>query len=52
MDFAHDERTRELADRLRGFMAEHVYPAEEALARGEADPGPEWGPPPVSYTHL
>ncbi|AUS77224.1 acyl-CoA dehydrogenase [Actinoalloteichus sp. AHMU CJ021] len=47
MDFAHDERTRELADRLRGFMAEHVHPAEEALARGEADPGPEWGPPPL-----
>ncbi|WP_016700693.1 acyl-CoA dehydrogenase family protein [Actinoalloteichus spitiensis] len=47
MDFTHDDRTRELADRLRGFMTEHVYPAEEALARGEAAPGPEWGPPPL-----
>ncbi|MDI3418174.1 acyl-CoA dehydrogenase family protein [Streptomyces luteolus] len=31
MDFAYDDRTRELMARLTDFLDEHVYPAEPAL---------------------
>ncbi|KQX65758.1 acyl-CoA dehydrogenase family protein [Angustibacter sp. Root456] len=50
MDFAYDDRTRELAARLEQFLAEHVYPAEPVLeeqvaaARGTDR---EWSRPPV-----
>lgn len=50
MDFAYDDRTRELAARLEAFLTEHVYPAEPVLeeqvasARGTDR---EWSRPPV-----
>ena len=50
MDFAYDDRTRELAERLEAFLAEHVLPAEPRLeeevsqARGTER---EWRRPPV-----
>ncbi|GAA4358681.1 acyl-CoA dehydrogenase family protein [Angustibacter luteus] len=31
MDFAYDDRTRALAERLQTFLVEHVYPAEAVL---------------------
>jgi acyl-CoA dehydrogenase len=31
MEFGTDDRTRELAAELDGFMADHVYPAEQAF---------------------
>jgi acyl-CoA dehydrogenase len=47
MDFAFDERTEELRERLLAFMDERVYPAEPVLEEqvaGSADP---WDTPPV-----
>jgi acyl-CoA dehydrogenase len=53
MDFAYDERTQELRDRLLAFMAEHVYPAEPVLAgqiAAAAAAGDPWRRPPVVET--
>ena len=36
MDFAYDDRTQDLRERLLAFMEEHVYPAE-AVAREQAE---------------
>jgi acyl-CoA dehydrogenase len=53
MDFAFDDRTQELRERLLAFMAEHVYPAEPvfteqvAVAAAAGDP---WRRPPVIGT--
>ncbi|MED7948505.1 acyl-CoA dehydrogenase family protein [Streptomyces sp. BE20] len=48
MDFAHDDRTLELVDRLTEFMDRQVYPAESVLAAQLADPDrPAWAVPPV-----
>jgi acyl-CoA dehydrogenase len=50
MDFAYDERTRELAGRLQAFLTEHVYPAEPLLAEQVAEArgtDREWSRPPV-----
>jgi acyl-CoA dehydrogenase len=50
MDFAPDQRTTELADRLRAFLAEHVYPAEPVLAEQVAaarGTDREWSRPPI-----
>ncbi|MGC5169067.1 acyl-CoA dehydrogenase family protein [Micromonospora sp. DT81.3] len=47
MDFAHDERTRELTERARAFLDEHVVPAEAVLDEQlAAEPG-RWGGWPV-----
>jgi acyl-CoA dehydrogenase len=50
MDFAYDDRTEELRERLLAFMDERVYPAEpvfsEQLAEA-AKTGREWERPPV-----
>ncbi|GII76753.1 acyl-CoA dehydrogenase [Sphaerisporangium rufum] len=45
MDFAFDERTTELRERLLAFMDECVYPAEETFQRQAAESG--WSPPPL-----
>ena len=50
MDFAYDERTQELRDRLLAFMDEHVYPAEPVFAEqvaAAAAAGDPWRRPPV-----
>jgi acyl-CoA dehydrogenase len=50
MDFAYDDRTQELRDRLLAFMAEHVYPAEPVFAAqiaAAAAAGDPWRRPPV-----
>ncbi|MFN9745854.1 MAG: acyl-CoA dehydrogenase family protein [Betaproteobacteria bacterium] len=47
MDFEYSPRTRQLADKLNAFMAEHVYPAEPAyFAEIEANTraGRRWTP--------
>jgi len=50
MDFAQDERTRELCTRLESFMDSHIYPAEpvhaEQVAKA-AQAGDPWRRPPV-----
>ncbi len=50
MDFAYDERTEELRERLLSFMDTHVYPAEKLFAEQVAEAaaaGREWERPPV-----
>jgi acyl-CoA dehydrogenase len=50
MDFAFDERTRELAAQLLSFMDSHVYPAEKIFAEQVAEAtaaGRLWERPPV-----
>jgi acyl-CoA dehydrogenase len=50
VDFAHDDRTRELCARLEEFMGSHVYPAEPvfaAQAEQAAADGDPWRRPPV-----
>jgi acyl-CoA dehydrogenase len=50
MDFAFDDRTQELRDRLLAFMAGHVYPAEQVFAAqiaAAAAAGDPWQRPPV-----
>ncbi len=50
MDFAYDDRTQELRERLLGFMKEHVFPAEPVLAEqaeAAARSGDPWRRPPV-----
>ena len=45
MDFAHSARSRDYQERLRSFMADHVYPAEAAIhARGGVEE-PNEAPP-------
>jgi acyl-CoA dehydrogenase len=47
MDFAHDERTRELIAAVQAFLDEEVYPAEPVLREElEATPG-VWSEPAV-----
>jgi acyl-CoA dehydrogenase len=46
MDFAYDDTTLELQQRLLAFMEECVYPAEPRF-RQEAHDGDRWGTPPV-----
>jgi acyl-CoA dehydrogenase len=42
MDFDYSDKTRDLIDRLERFMAEHVYPAEEARYAFVVDPANLW----------
>ena len=47
MDFAHDDTTRQLAERARAFVDEHVVPAEPVLQQQlDATPG-EWAFRPI-----
>ncbi|WP_263169697.1 acyl-CoA dehydrogenase family protein [Streptomyces sp. SCSIO ZS0520] len=47
MDFALDDRTRQLQDRLLAFMDAHVLPAESVLAEQLAAGGDRWARPAV-----
>jgi acyl-CoA dehydrogenase len=47
MDFAFDQRTIELQERLTVFMEEFVYPAEETFFRQRAEMPNRWGTPPI-----
>jgi acyl-CoA dehydrogenase len=47
VDFASDERTRELCERLATFLDEHVYPAEAVLEHQVAGRAAGMEPPPV-----
>jgi acyl-CoA dehydrogenase len=47
MDFAYDDATRSLIDRLEAFMDEFVYPAEETFFRQRAEAQDPWAPAPV-----
>jgi acyl-CoA dehydrogenase len=43
MDFAYSDRCRDLMERLRRFMYDHVYPAEDRFFR-EVETGDRWQP--------
>jgi acyl-CoA dehydrogenase len=47
MDFAPDDRTRELTERARAFLDEHVLPAEPVLEQQLADSPDEWSVRPI-----
>jgi acyl-CoA dehydrogenase len=50
MDFAYDERTEELRERLLSFMDTHVYPAEKVFSEQVAEAvaaGRGWERPPI-----
>jgi acyl-CoA dehydrogenase len=47
MDFAPDDRTRELTERARAFLDEHVLPAEPVLEEQLAASPNDWGIQPV-----
>ncbi len=50
MDFAYDERTEELRERLLSFMDSHVYPAEKVFAEQVAEAaaaGRDWERPAI-----
>ena len=50
MEFAFDDRTQELRERLLGFMNQHVYPAEPVFgeqAEAAVRSGDPWQRPPV-----
>ncbi|WP_426566251.1 acyl-CoA dehydrogenase family protein [Angustibacter sp. McL0619] len=50
MDFAYDDRTTELTERLQRFLETHVYPAEAVLHQQVQDArgtDREWSRPPV-----
>ncbi|MGI9584617.1 MAG: acyl-CoA dehydrogenase family protein [Acidimicrobiia bacterium] len=46
MDFAHSPRSLEYQQRLNAFMADHVYPAETAIAARDPLPGEPTEAPP------
>ncbi|MEQ8233066.1 MAG: acyl-CoA dehydrogenase family protein, partial [Gammaproteobacteria bacterium] len=46
MHFELNERSRELRERIRAFMNEHVYPIEEAVYDFVHDPANLWVVPP------
>src|SRR2546429_8796449 len=47
MDFAFDETTTELQERLTAFMEEFVYPAEETFFRERAEMPDRWVSPAI-----
>ena len=47
MDFAYDETTVELQQRLLAFMDECVYPAEPRFREEAESLDDRWGTPPV-----
>src|ERR671936_1557237 len=47
MDFAFDQETIELQERLTAFMEEFVYPAEETFFRQRAEMPDRWGTPAI-----
>ena len=47
MDFAYSDKTNALRERVAAFMAEHVYPAEVAIAdelEANTQAGKRWTP--------
>ena len=47
MDFAHNNKTSELIERLESFMDEHVYPNQDTYLEQVAAMGDNWTPVPV-----
>ncbi len=47
MDFDHSAKTRDLLERLRAFMDEHVYPNEQVFFDQVRDMGDDWQPAPI-----
>jgi acyl-CoA dehydrogenase len=47
MDFAFDQTTIELQERLTAFMGEHVYPSEEAFFHQRAEMPDRWASPAI-----
>jgi len=47
MDFAFDQTTHELQERLTAFMEEFVYPSEETFFRQRVETPDRWATPPI-----
>ncbi|MDJ0906755.1 MAG: acyl-CoA dehydrogenase family protein [Woeseiaceae bacterium] len=47
MDFEHNAQTRDLLERLRAFMDEHVYPNEQVFFDQVRAMGDNWQPAPI-----
>ena len=47
MDFDHNERTRDLLERLNAFMDAHVYPNEQVFFDQVRAMGDDWQPAPI-----
>src|SRR6266498_2749720 len=47
MDFAYDETTTSLLERLQAFMEEFVYPAEETFFEQRAEAADPWSQAPI-----
>jgi acyl-CoA dehydrogenase len=47
MDFAHDTRTTELIQNMRGFLDERIYPAEPVLKQQVIDSPTSWSLRPI-----
>ena len=46
MDFNYSDKSRQLLDEIKGFMAEYVYPIEEDVFNWNHDPANLWVVPP------
>jgi acyl-CoA dehydrogenase len=46
MDFAYNDKCRQLLEQVKAFMHEHVYPIENDIYDFVHDPGNLWVPPP------
>ena len=46
MDFEYSDKTKELIERLQGFMDQHIYPNEK-LFMAQIDEGDRWQPVPI-----
>ncbi|MEJ2129475.1 MAG: acyl-CoA dehydrogenase family protein [Woeseiaceae bacterium] len=47
MDFDHNEKTRDLLERLQAFMDEHIYPHEQTFFDQVDAMGDDWQPAPI-----
>ncbi len=47
MDFAYSEKTRQMLDRVTGFMDEYIYPSEHELHAQVAEGDSRWQVPPL-----
>ena len=46
MDFNYSDKSRQLLDEIKSFMAEYVYPIEEDVFNWNHDPANLWVVPP------
>ena len=47
MDFDHNDKVKDLLERLGAFMDEHVYPNRQTYKQQVAAMGDDWQPVPI-----